>query len=46
MNNPGSFSCKAVFIVESNVKRCWLTRGIEIIAEQTVIELSRVQVDL
>lgn len=33
-NNPGSISCKALFIVENHVQRCWLTRGFKIIAEE------------
>ena len=34
LNNPGSISCKAVFVVENHVKRCWLTRGFKVIAKQ------------
>ena len=35
-NNPGSISCKAVFIVDNHVKRCWLTKGFKIIAEENI----------
>ena len=31
VKKPGSISCKAVFIVENYVKRCWLTTGFKVI---------------
>ena len=36
VNNPGSISYKAVFIVENRVKRCWLMTGHKIIAEENI----------
>ena len=36
VNSPGPISFKAVFIVENHAKRCWLTRGLNIIAEENI----------
>ena len=40
INNPGSMSCKAVFIMENHIKQCWLTKRLKIICAVHAIQLN------